>query len=289
MIGSATTFYLSNLGYSIIEVNRQGLSITGENEVRKFDVVQDSVEKLLKSFPTDTVIINLIGVIRHKIDLNSIESISIAMQINRDFPKILVRCAQKLGMSIIQIATDCIYSGALGSYSEESKSDPIDIYGESKAAGEMAASNLLTLRVSIVGREIKNHVELMDWVMSQPQNSVINGFSNHFWNGITSMHFAKILDGILKKGIESSGTYHLIPSGTVNKFGLIKMIAELSGRNDLIIIETMAENPVDRTLRSVYNEKNAEFWRSAGYEVVPSIRIMLEEYFAWVGPIDQGE
>ena len=289
MIGSATTFYLSNLGYSIIEVNRQGLSITGENEVRKFDVVQDSVEKLLKSFPTDTVIINLIGVIRHKIDLNSIESISIAMQINRDFPKILVRCAQKLGMSIIQIATDCIYSGAIGSYSEESKSDPIDIYGESKAAGEMAASNLLTLRVSIVGREIKNHVELMDWVMSQPQNSVINGFSNHFWNGITSMHFAKILDGILKKGIESSGTYHLIPSGTVNKFGLIKMIAELSGRNDLIIIETMAENPVDRTLRSVYNEKNAEFWRSAGYEVVPSIRIMLEEYFAWVGPIDQGE
>ena len=63
----------------------------------------------------------------------------------------------------------------------------------------------------------------------------------------------------------------------------------MSGRRDLTIIETMADQPVDRSLGSNFNQINAEFWRCAGYPVIPSIRMMLEEYFAWIRPIDQGE
>ena len=289
MIGSATTFYLSGLEYDVIEVNRQGISITGKNEMRKFDVRENSVKHLLGSLPPNTVVINMTGVIRHKIDFKSEKSISIARQVNSDFPKQLVHHAQELGMRVIQIATDCVYSGKAGSYYEDSKADSLDIYGETKNAGEVTSSNLLTLRVSIVGREIKDHVELMDWVTSQPLNAQVNGFKNHIWNGITSMHFAKILDGILKNRITLSGTFHLIPSDIVNKLELIKFIAEMSGRRDLTIIETMADQPVDRSLGSNFNQINAEFWRCAGYPVIPSIRMMLEEYFAWIRPIDQGE
>lgn len=289
MIGSATTLYLSDLEYDVIEVNRQGVSITGENDVHKFDVIEDSVKHLLGSLPSDTVLINLIGVIRHKIDSKAEKAISIARQVNSDFPKQLVHEAQELGLRVIQIATDCVYSGKAGSYYEDSKADPLDIYGETKNAGEVALSNLLTLRVSIVGREIKDHVELMDWVISQPLNAQVNGFKNHIWNGITSLHFAKILEGILKNRIIPSGTFHLIPSDRVNKLELIKLIAEMSGRRDLKIIETMADQPVDRSLASNFNQINAEFWRCAGYPVIPSIRMMLEEYFAWIRPIDQGE
>jgi dTDP-4-dehydrorhamnose reductase len=289
MIGSASTFYLSSLGHSVIEVNRKGVSITGENEVRKFDVLNNSVNELLNSLPSDVIVINLIGVIRHKIELDSKESLSQAQNVNSVFPKILVNEANKLNLQIIQIATDCVFSGESGAYSEDSKMDPIDIYGETKAAGEMVASNLLTLRVSIVGREVKNHVELMDWVLSQSANNVVNGYNNHFWNGITSLHFAKILDGILKNGLNTFGTYHLIPTGFVNKLELVQMIANLAERNDLEIMETAAEKPIDRTLRTNYIEINAEFWKSAGYQVIPTIRMMLEEYFGWIKPIDQGE
>jgi dTDP-4-dehydrorhamnose reductase len=155
--------------------------------------------------------------------------------------------------------------------------------------GEITAENLLTLRVSIVGREIENHVELMDWVISQPQNSVIKGFSNHFWNGITSLHFAKILDGVLKESVNTNGTFHLIPTGAVTKLELIQMIAALSGRLDLKIVATMSEKSIDRTLRTNYKEINAEFWRSAGYQDIPTIRIMLEEYFRWIESNGQGE
>lgn len=289
MIGSAATFYLSSLGHSVIEVNRKGISVTGENEVYKFDALKDSVNRLLNSLPSDTIIVNLIGVIRHKIELNSEESVSRAQNVNSDFPKLLTHCAQVSKMQVIQIATDCVFSGESGAYSEDSKMNPIDIYGETKAAGEMAATNLLTLRVSVVGREVKDHIELMDWVITQPPNNAVNGFNNHFWNGITSLHFAKILAGILKNGSSARGTFHLIPTGAVNKLELIQIIAELSGRNDLKIIETAAEKPIDRTLRTNSNEINAEFWKSAGYQVIPTIRMMLEEYFGWIKPIDQGE
>jgi dTDP-4-dehydrorhamnose reductase len=289
MIGSAATIYLSRLEHSVIEVNREGISITGKNAVRKFDALTDSVDQLLSSFPSDTILVNLIGVIRHKIDSHSEESLSQAKKVNSDFPKLLVQSASNLNLRVVQIATDCVFSGNDGAYSEDSRVDPVDIYGETKVAGEITAENLLTLRVSIVGREIENHVELMDWVISQPQNNVIKGFSNHFWNGITSLHFAKILDGVLKESVNTNGTFHLIPTGAVTKLELIQMIAALSGRFDLKIVATLSEKSIDRTLRTNYKEINAEFWRSAGYQDIPTIRIMLEEYFRWIESNGQGE
>jgi dTDP-4-dehydrorhamnose reductase len=289
MIGSATTLFLSEIKCSVIEVNRQGISITGDNQVRRFDVMRDSVKTLLESFPAETVIVNLIGMIRHKIAENSETSLAEAKRVNTDFPKELVSHAQDLGIRVIQIATDCVYSGKEGFYSEDSKMDPIDTYGESKAKGEILSENLLTLRVSIVGREEKNHLELMDWIDAHPRNSQVSGYTNHYWNGISSLHFAKILDGILSNNTILNGTFHIVPSDSVSKFELIKMIADFSGRKDLKIIQTAAEKRIDRRLSSINIKNNSEFWNWAGYQVIPSIRMMLDEYFAWIRPNEQGE
>lgn len=289
MIGSAANLYLSKLNYRIIEVNRSGESITGSNETRKFDVLTGSVDDLLKSFPEGTVVINLIGMIRHKIKAEESDSKLTASRINAEFPRDLVLGAENLGLRVIQIATDCIYSGKNGPYSENAIADPVDVYGYTKAAGELIAKNLLTLRVSIVGRELKEHVELMDWVMNQEINSVLNGFRNHRWNGITSLHFAKILDGILREDIHRMGTFHVVPKGSVSKYELIKMISEISGRKDLTIMEIDAENSINRTLISKYPQINEDLWKGAGYLHIPTIRIMLEEYFNWSNQIDQGE
>ena len=289
MIGSAVTQYLTNADYQVVEVNRTGISITGKNEAHKFDAISDSLDELLIGFPPETVVINLIGLIRHKISLNSKESKKEAELINTTFPVNLVRKSKELGINVIQIATDCIFSGSKGLYSEDAKPDPVDVYGETKASGEITESNLLTLRVSIVGREVHDHIELLDWVISQKRKSEVNGYTNHYWNGITSLHYAKIIEGILRNKILTKGTYHLVPRDRVSKFELIKMIAELSGRIDLSITEMASENAIDRTLTTNYGEINREFWLSAGYEATPTIRIMLEEYFEWIKLIDQGE
>ena len=289
MIGSTVNLYLSKLNYRVIEVNRSGESTTGSNETRRFDVLTDSIDELLKSLPKETVVINLIGMIRHKIKADESDSKLVARRVNAEFPRDLVKAADSLGLRVIQIATDCIYSGKDGPYSESAKADPVDVYGETKAAGELIAKNLLTLRVSIVGREMKDHVELMDWVVNQRINSVIDGFRNHRWNGITSIHFAKILDGILQEDFCRAGTYHVVPKGSVSKFELVKMISEFSGRQDLSINEINAETPINRTLISEYPQINEDLWTGAGYKHIPTIRIMVEEYFKWGNQIDQGE
>ena len=227
--------------------------------------------------------------IRHKIKAEDYSSKLTAARINTEFPRELVVGAESFGFRVIQIATDCIYSGKNGPYSENAKADPVDVYGYTKAAGELIANNLLTLRVSIVGREIKEHVELMDWVVSQEINSVLNGFRNHLWNGITSLHFAKILDGILKEDFRRVGTFHVVPKGSVSKYELIKMISQISDRQDLSIIEVDAENSINRTLISKYPQINEDLWKGAGYIDIPTIRMMLEEYFKWSNQIDQGE
>jgi NAD dependent epimerase/dehydratase family enzyme len=99
MIGSAATIYLSRLEHSVIEVNREGISITGKNAVRKFDALTDSVDQLLSSFPSDTILVNLIGVIRHKIDSHSEESLSQAKKVNSDFPKLLAPIQKTLELT----------------------------------------------------------------------------------------------------------------------------------------------------------------------------------------------
>jgi hypothetical protein len=67
------------------------------------------------------------------------------------------------------------------------------------------------------------------------------------------------------------------------------MIADFSGRKDLEILPTSAENRIDRRLSTKNIENNSEFWKWAGYQVIPSIRMMLDEYFAWIRPNEQGD
>jgi dTDP-4-dehydrorhamnose reductase len=91
----------------------------------------------------------------------------------------------------------------------------------------------MTLRVSVIGHETKGHFELMDWVVNQKPNAEVRGFRNHLWNGVTSLHFAKIVDSVIHKKLFTSGTFHIVPGDLVSKMELVSMIASLSGRNDL--------------------------------------------------------
>lgn len=281
MIGSAVTRFLSERGVHVTEVNRTGQAVVQENEAIKFDVLTDEIGKLIGNFSKGTTLINFIGLIRHKIDLQSENSVAAAKKVNSIFPQELTRMSKSLDINVIQIATDCIFSGRKGKYSERSIPDPIDVYGETKLNGELLADNLLTLRVSIVGNEMHHHIELMDWVMHQRLNAEILGFKNHSWNGITSLHFGKIIYGILQSDFFNAGTFHIVPEASISKFQLVSLIAGHAQRYDLNIKEFEAEKKIDRTLATDYLENNSMLWEMAGYESPPTIDFMLEEYFEW--------
>lgn len=283
MLGSAVTKFLASSNHKVIESNTSGTSLISSNPCIKFDISKNSAQELLKlaSVSID-YIVNCSGVIKHKIDERDVESISYAKRINSDFPSELAVAGSAKSLRIIQIATDCVFSGSVGYYDEDSKHDATDIYGVTKSKGETIFDNVMILRCSVIGREVNSHIEFMDWVLGQGNAAKLIGFSNHLWNGLTTLHFAKIVLGIISANTFKSGTHHVVPSDSVSKFEMIKMVCKSFAREDIQIEKGLSETAVDRRLITKFPEVNRDLWLNAGYDKPLSIQEMIIEYSNWV-------
>ena len=282
MIGSGITQVLAKFDQNLYELNRTGIAVVKGNNHSKFAIEED-ISILEKKLRGIDYVINATGVIRHKIIGNNPISVENAIKVNSDFPKSLTELSTILGFRVIQVATDCVYSGNKGNYSETDSFDPIDVYGQTKASGEISHPNLLNLRVSVVGRELLTSVELLSWVLSHSNNASINGFSNHIWNGVTVLQLSKLINGIINNDYFTPGTHHLIPSGKVSKYELIKLIADLGDRSDLTVDFASADIKVDRTLATNDINRNKTYWNLAGYTSIPTIEDMIAEYMDLTG------
>ena len=278
MLGSTITYVLENKPYLITEFNKQGLSVTGNNESHTFDALIDSNLELLSKNNRFDYVINCIGMIKQIINDQDPRSRSMAISLNSYFPKKLNDYLNRSHTPILTIGTDCVYSGQSGNYSEVHKFDAKDIYGKSKILGEEGCNNTMLLRSSIVGRDKFKSYSLLEWVLSQPKNGVINGYVNHLWNGVTTLHFAKIISGVIENSRFEPITLHLVPKNLVSKFELIKIIANEFGRSDLKIVQSKAVHFTDRTLSTIDPKRNQILWEQAGYEEIPTVEQMIEEY-----------
>jgi dTDP-4-dehydrorhamnose reductase len=281
MIGSGLSKTLYGQGHEIIELNRSNFVAVPGNRHFKFEIGVDDLEDLLSQIDSVDLVVNATGVIRHKINENNLESVQNAIHVNSIFPYQFAGAAEKLNLKILQIATDCVFSGATGSYAENSRKDPVDMYGYTKVLGEFFLENVMNIRVSVVGHEIETHLELMDWVLSQPLNASLNGYVNHVWNGTTPIQLAKVIAGIVEYESFVPGTHHLVPADRITKFDLIKQIATYGKRDDLVVLEENGPSSVDRSLSTLDPSRNLQFWEQGGYTKVPQIKEMIEEYFAW--------
>ena len=280
MLGSAVCRYLSEKKYRILEINSSGIT-QSNNQVTKFDITQDNLDKLEKDLSDIDVVVNCAGLIKHKIDANSLTSINDLIKINSLFPLELSKLSHKLNFKIIQPATDCVYSGLKGNYSETDTKDPLDLYGYSKVLGEHIDKNLLTLRCSLIGRELSSNFEFLEWVLSHSPVNPPNGFTNNHWNGITTLAFAKIVSGLIQSEKFTPGTFHVLPKDSVSKFELAKVISIDFGMTDTEITQSQSPKAINRTLASNFERFNSDLWKAAGYNKVPTISEMVKEYSLW--------
>ena len=114
MIGNAVVRYFNAQKLDVLEVNREGVCVSPKNKVFKFDVLQNPVSEILNVIENESTIVNLIGVIRHKIDSNDERNLEQASLVNSVFPLELVDFSKRKGCRVIQVATDCIFSGSTG-------------------------------------------------------------------------------------------------------------------------------------------------------------------------------
>ena len=282
MIGSGITQGFSHHGFDVTEFNRSGKSVETSNRGNNFDALKFTHLNDFNIFSGFDYIINLSGLIRHKISSESSSEIENAIKVNSIFPRALDNFAEIANVRIIQIGTDCVFSGRKGSYIESDSFDPTDYYGYTKVLGEAALRNTMTLRVSVVGVERESSTELLNWVLNHPPRSTIQGYLNHIWNGVTPLHLAKILIGVIHEDLYLKDVQHIVPGNKVSKYQLVKLISRAFNRDDLEILERTTPVSVDRSLDSQDRSRNANLWGASGYDAPPKIEDMIAEYHEWV-------
>jgi dTDP-4-dehydrorhamnose reductase len=252
-------------------------NIPSEVSHLSFDASTDDIGTAFASLGKVDYVVNCIGIIKPHINDSDEKQRLNALEINSLFPQHLAAWASKTGAKVIQIATDCVYSGKKGSYLESEAHDALDVYGKSKSLGEVPNTSMMHLRVSIIGPEVGRSTSLLEWVRNQPADAQIFGFTDHVWNGITTSHFGKIARGIIESGLFKSGVFHVVPGNRLPKDKLVQRIASVFGRDDIQIQPKASGNTVDRTLETNDPEFNASLWAAAGYQTPPTVEQMLEE------------
>ena len=126
---------------------------------------------------------------------------------NSLLPHHLQSISEEIGAKLIHISTDCVFSGKTGSYTESSLRDADDVYGRTKALGEIISNQHLTIRTSIVGPELKINGEgLLHWFLTSTEKE-LNGFSKVFWGGVTTVELAKAIEFAISHDI--NGVWNL--------------------------------------------------------------------------------
>ena len=222
-------------------------------------------------------VINAIGITKPLIHDDNAAEVERALLINSLLPHQIARQAQKSGARVIQIATDCVYSGSKGGYLESDLHDALDAYGKTKSLGEVTYPQVHHLRCSIIGPEPKERKFLLEWFRGQPQKARVSGYVNHRWNGVTTLHFARLCRGIIAQNISLAHLQHVVPAGDVTKCELLQSFALHFRREDISITPSKATVIVDRTLKTTNEPMNQALWAAAGYSQPPSIPEMVAE------------
>ena len=160
-------------------------------------------------------------------------------------------------------------------YNEESNTDAIDVYGKTKIAGEIMVKNKTVIRSSIIGPESGTGKSLLNWFYHEQSDSV-SGFNNHLWNGVTTLNFANVINGIIENNYDAGLIQHLIPSDVVTKYELLHLFAKYF-KKDIGINKTEADTVINRTLSTLNPEQNKILWKFGGYGQIPSVEENIEE------------
>jgi dTDP-4-dehydrorhamnose reductase len=235
----------------------------------------------LRIFENQAWVVNAIGMTKPLIRDDHPAEVEQAVNINARLPHLIARAAAEVGAGVLQIATDCVFSGARGSYGEDDPHDALDVYGKTKSLGETFQPGTCHLRCSIIGPEYKEFRFLLEWFRRQPRDARLKGFVNHRWNGITTLHFARLCRGIMRGRPALGHLHHIVPAESATKAEMLHMFARVYRRTDIHVEDVQAATIVDRTLVTKNGDLNRALWSAAGYAEPPTVPEMIDELAAF--------
>jgi dTDP-4-dehydrorhamnose reductase len=224
----------------------------------------DSVTRTIAEVRPE-VVVNCIGIIKQ---LKAAKDPIVSLSINSLFPHRLAILCRAAGARMIHISTDCIFSGRKGMYTEDDPSDAEDLYGRTKFLGEVASPGCLTLRTSIIGRELHSTSGLIDWFLSN-RSGKVRGFRKAIYTGFTTQALAKIIADVICRHPELSGVWQ-VSSEPINKYDLLTLVNETYRTG--IEIEPDDAFSCDRSLNSARFRAATDFQPPTWPEMIAEMR-----------------
>lgn len=246
-----------------------GPDVVAEVDAADFEALRARLERLAPA-----VIVNCIGVVKQKDEAaKAIPTITL----NALLPHRLAEASAAWGGRVIHFSTDCIFSGRRGSYREEDVSDAEDLYGRSKFLGEVAAPNAITLRTSIVGRELTSHRSLLEWFLAQ-KGKKVRGFRKVIYSGITTNEMANVVSLLIGSFPTLSGLFQ-VASDPIAKYDLLLLIRKAYGLE--IEVEPDDREVSDRSMRGE-RFRDATGWRAPSWpDMVAALAADPTPYDEW--------
>lgn len=219
------------------------------------------------------VVVNCVGIVKQlKAGRDPVPSIAI----NALFPHQLAALGRDIGARVIHISTDCVFSGDRGQYREDEVPDATDLYGRTKLLGEVSGPGSLTLRTSIVGRELAATTGLVEWFLSR-RGERVKGYTRAFFSGLTTLALARVLAEVVERHPALEGLYH-VASQPISKYDLLQQLNQ--AYRSAVTIEPSDELIIDRTL------DGSSFARTTGLRI-PTWPEMIGDMAADPTPYDQ--
>jgi dTDP-4-dehydrorhamnose reductase len=124
----------------------------------------------------------------------------------------------------------------------------------------------LTLRTSIIGRELDGAHGLLEWFLAQEGGSV-RGFRHAVFSGLTTTALARVIAELVEIEPPLAGLWH-VAADPINKFDLLTLVRDALGID--VVIEPDDELVIDRSL------DGSRFREATGIRV-PSWPEMIDE------------
>jgi dTDP-4-dehydrorhamnose reductase len=165
------------------------------------------------------VVINAIAVIKQ---FDTTKDPVTSIEINSLLPHRIAKLCAKRGARLIHLSTDCVFAGRQGPYNEDSLPDAEDLYGRSKLLGETTGAGCITIRSSIIGRELRGRSSLIEWFLSQ-RGGKATGYAGALYSGLTTNAMADLMAMLVRNEPDLSGMWH-VASTAITKHELLRLV-----------------------------------------------------------------
>lgn len=156
--------------------------------------------------------------------------------VNSLLPHQLARWGAAAGSRLITISTDCVFGHEPGGFTEDDTPTATDLYGLSKALGEVDNGDTITIRTSFIGRELVSNTELLEWFLSNAGRTV-EGYGDVWYSGVPVATVAAAVLRLATTHRELTGLYHLAAE-PISKLDLLRVANEAFDSGVTILPDT---------------------------------------------------